>query len=168
MLVLRKEDHSMDERERRVLAVGAYLAGAAPTEVARTVGRTVRWLLKWARRYREGRPDWAQDRSRAPHRMPGRSPTWVERLIVRVRRTLMTRPRVQHGAQAIRHVLAERGVTPLPRVGLINRVLTRHGLVSRRQRRFTPKGLPYPAIVPTGVSIGDICPQNREIRCPPN
>jgi len=38
MLVLRKEDHSMDERERRVLAVGAYLAGAAPTEVARTVG----------------------------------------------------------------------------------------------------------------------------------
>ena len=63
MLVLRKEDHSMDERERRVLAVGAYLAGAAPTEVARTVGRTVRWLLKWARRYREGRPEWAQDRS---------------------------------------------------------------------------------------------------------
>ncbi|MBF8261781.1 MAG: hypothetical protein HW376_1310, partial [candidate division NC10 bacterium] len=151
MLVLRKEDHSMDERERRFLAVGAYLAGAAPTEVARTVGRTVRWLLKWARRYREGRPDWAQDRSRAPHRMPGRSPTWVERLIVRVRRTLMTRPRVQHGAQAIRQVLAERGVTPLPRVGLINRVLTRHGLVSRRQRRFTPKGLPYPAIVPTGA-----------------
>lgn len=151
MLVLRKEDHSMDESERRSLAVGAYLAGAAPTEVARTVGRTVRWLLKWARRYREGRPEWAQDRSRAPHRMPGRSPTWVERLIVRVRRTLMTRPRVQHGAQAIRQVLAERGVTPLPRVGLINRVLTRHGLVSRRQRRFTPKGLPYPAIVPTGA-----------------
>jgi len=40
----------MDERERRFLAVGAYVAGAAPTEVARTVGRTVRWLLKWARR----------------------------------------------------------------------------------------------------------------------
>lgn len=59
MLVLRKEDHSMDERERRFLAVGASLAGAVPTEVARTVGRTVRWVLKWARRYREGRPDWA-------------------------------------------------------------------------------------------------------------
>ncbi len=141
----------MDETRRRLAAVGAYLAGEGAVRAARAAGRTLWWVLKWTRRFRGGSPQWERDRSRAPHHSPGRAAAWLERLIVRVRVRLETRRRAQYGAQAIRQVLAARGIQPLPPVGLIHRVLTRHGQVRPRQRRFAPKGLLYPAIVPPGA-----------------
>lgn len=140
----------MDESRRRLEAVGAYLAGGGAVGVAQAAGRRLWWLLKWTRRFRAGGLQWEQDRSRAPHHPPGRAAAWVERLILRVRGQLEARRRAQYGAQAIRQALAARGVQPLPRVGLINRVLKRQGQVRPRLRRFAPKGLPYPAIVPAG------------------
>lgn len=141
----------MAEAKQRLVAVGTYLAQGRPSHVARSVGRSVQWVLKWARRFRGGGPEWERDRPRARLTQPARAAAWLERLILRVRTRLELRRRAQYGAQAIRQVLAARGVQPLPPVGLIHRVLTRHGQVRVRQRRFAPKGLPYPAIVPAGA-----------------
>ena len=100
----------MNEGRRRMVAVGAYLAGATVTQAAQAVGRTARWLRKWRRRFRDGCRQWECERSRAPHHPPGRAPDWLERLILRVRARLETRRRAQYGAQAIRQVLAAREV----------------------------------------------------------
>ncbi len=51
MMVVRKEDNRTDEGERSFLPVGDG-AGEPAGQAASSLGRTVRWQLKWAQRYR--------------------------------------------------------------------------------------------------------------------
>ena len=56
------------------------------------------------------------------------------------------------GAQAIRWELEEQGISPLPSLRTINRILSRHELTHRRTGRYEPKGRRYPALEATTVN----------------
>lgn len=48
------------------------MAGESPSEITLDLGRTTRWVRKWVGRHVESNDvdQWAQARSRAPHRSP--------------------------------------------------------------------------------------------------
>jgi hypothetical protein len=50
------------------------------------------------------------------------------------------------GAQAIRWELEDLGVSPLPSLRTINRILSRYELTHRRTGRYEPTGRKYPAL----------------------
>lgn len=61
----------MSEQELRQEAVRRRLAGDSPTDIAEALGRTTRWVRKWAARHADdGLTDaWHEGRSRAPHQL---------------------------------------------------------------------------------------------------
>ena len=80
----------MSEEELRKEAVRRRNGGESAEEVAKVLGRTSRWVRKWAARYEEeaGNEKWAKGRSRVAHSSPGRTPAEMARLIVEARRRL--------------------------------------------------------------------------------
>jgi len=50
------------------------------------------------------------------------------------------------GAQAILWEMVDLGVSPLPSLRTINRILERNGLTHRRTGKYEPKGTPYPKL----------------------
>lgn len=79
----------MDEQERRVEAVTRFLRGEPAAALCRALGRSRRWPYKWLRRYEPGDPGWARSRSRAPHRIPHKTPEAVVRLVCAIRKRLL-------------------------------------------------------------------------------
>jgi len=142
----------MKEELRRAEAVDLVLSGKGIREVAHRLKRSPSWVLRWVRRFGTGM-SWNVNRSRKPHRSPGRLSSWLEGVIVNLRRELQAKSRVQCGAQAIQYILAQRGVRPLPSVRLIGKVIQRQGLVQRRKGRFPRKGIPYPQVAPAGALV---------------
>jgi hypothetical protein len=132
------------------------MAGESPSEIAEGLGRTTRWVRKWAARHVEdGHADgWAESRSRAPHRSPTRISAELETLILAARARLVANPRAQYGSLAIQWELRRVGVSEIPPARTIERVLTRNGVVRPRHRQsgYVPKGVPYPN--PVGVMPG--------------
>jgi hypothetical protein len=76
-------------------------------------------------------PAWAQDHSRAPPRLPGKTPAEVDPLVGDIRPRLVTTTYTQGGVLALpwpRHPL---GGAPWPEIWTIKRLLKRHGLVGQ-------------------------------------
>jgi len=146
----------MSEEERRKEAVRRRLAGESPTEIAEALGRTTRWVRKWAARHDEqGHQDtWAEGRSRAPHSSPNRTPDDLRSQILRARRRLVANPRAQYGALAIQWELRRLGVELIPPARTIERILARAGVVQPRRHKssYVSKGVAYPN--PVGVEVG--------------
>lgn len=136
----------MDEQEQRTEAIARFLRGEPAAALCRALGRSRRWIYKWLRRYDPGDPAWARSRSRAPNRIPHRTPEAVAQLVCAIRRRLVTTRYAQKGAMAIQWQLQQLGTHPLPPIWTINRILKRCGLVGTL--RYTPRGTPYPARVP--------------------
>lgn len=148
----------MDEVERRRDAVRRRLAGESTGEVAQALGRSTRWVRKWTARQAEGvgeERDWAQSRSRAPHRSPGRTPQRIRDLVLATRAKLELNPRSQYGALAIAWELRHLGEDS-PAVWTINRILAEAGVTRprRRQPGYASKGAPYP--VPKSAAPGEV------------
>lgn len=146
----------MSEEELRREAVRRRLSGESPSEIAAALGRTTRWVRKWVARHAEESEvdEWAQSRSRAPHRRPNQTSAVLEGQILDARARLVANPRAQYGALAVQWELRRLGVDPIPPARTIERVLARAG-VSRAKRRpagYVPKGVPYPA--PVGIEPG--------------
>lgn len=119
----------MDIAEQRVRFVveatqkaRSFRALCAAFEISRPTG------YLWLRRYRELGVAGIAERSRKPHRSPGRTSTELEQLGVEVRRRYP-----DWGARKLRVVLARQGVD-LPR-NTIHRILLRHDLVREEERR---------------------------------
>ena len=129
------------ERQR---AVARYQRGESATAICQSVGHSREWLHKWVRRQQAGGPGWAEERSRRPPPSSRQLSASLETAIVTTRRSLQQRE-LFCGAQAIAWELAELGLTP-PSLRTINRVLERHGLVTRAPGAYTPTGTAYPAI----------------------
>lgn len=138
----------MSEEELRKEAVRRRRAGESSEEIAEALGRTGRWVRKWAARADEepGSDGWAQSRSRAPHHCPTRTPEELRALIVDARQRLVANPRAQYGPLAVAWELRRMGVNPVPNRWTIEREIARAGLARPRRRPagYVPKGVPYP------------------------
>lgn len=114
--------------------------GLSATDVAKALGRTVRWVRKWRQRARSGQAAWYEERPRAPHRQARQAePAW-ERAVVDARQSLVARREAGEfafiGAIAIRRELEARGVCVEGHsLRQIERIVQRHGLVAPRRRR---------------------------------
>jgi transposase len=138
----------VSEEELRKEAVRRRLAGESPGEIAAAVGRTPRWVRKWVSRHREEghQNEWAQSRSRAPHRSPTRLADETRDLILAARGRLVANPRAQYGALAIQWELRRIGIAEIPPTWTIERVLARAGVTQPRRRQvgYVSKNVPYP------------------------
>jgi len=138
----------VSEEELRKEAVRRRQAGESAEEVATALGRSSRWVRKWSVRAADetGNQAWAQDRSRAPHTSPTRTPDEVRRSIVDARARLVTNPRAQYGPLAVAWELRRMGIDPIPPRWTIERVIGAEGLARPRRRpaRYVSKGVPYP------------------------
>lgn len=139
----------MSEERLRIEAVRRRLAGESPEEIAVSLGRTARWVRKWASRHgEEGHEEgWAEGRSRAPHFSPTQIDDGLRDQVLAARARLVANPRAQYGSLAIQWELRRLGVDPIPPARTIERVLQRAGVSRprRRQTGYVSKGVPYPA-----------------------
>jgi putative transposase len=146
----------VSEEELRQEAVRRRLAGDSPTEIAEALGRTTRWVRKWAARHADAGPAerWSESRSRAPHRSPTRTADELQEQILGARARLVANPRAQYGALAIQWELRRLGVTDIAPARTIERVLARAGVAQPRRRKagYVSKHVPYPQ--PVGVEPG--------------
>jgi putative transposase len=131
--------------KQRASAVRRYLAGEDPESICSSLGKTTRWLYKWAARHIPDDPTWFEDQSRRPFSSPLRTPAEVEQTVEFVRLSLYNRD-LFCGDQAIQWEMAEMGVQPLPSLSTISRILRRRELTHRRTGRYTPKGKKYPTL----------------------
>jgi putative transposase len=140
------------EEGLRVEAVRRRLAGESPERIARSLGRSRRWVSKWVARHEPATEGWAAGRK--PGGVVNRTEAAVEAQVVAVRRRLAQNPWAQVGSDAIAWELTKLGVEPPPR-RTIERICQREGLVRpRRRERPKSKSLPYPA--PRADRVGDL------------
>ena len=134
-----------NEIKCRVLAVQRFMAGESPESICASFGKSKFWLYKWVKRHGEDDPLWFENRSRKPLSMPRRIPVEIEEIVKLVRLNLYNQD-LFCGAQAIRWELEDLGISPLPSLRTINRILKRNDLTHRRTGKYEPKGTPYPKL----------------------
>lgn len=137
--------------------VAAVRRGQSLRAVARHFGvglATVAYWLERAKGQRLDRVDWS-DRSRAP-RTTRRTPTALEERVLQTRRDLTQSDLGAIGAALIRQALLEQGVTAVPSVRTINRILARRGALDGRQRTRRPPP-------PTGWYLPDVAAAKAEL-----
>src|SRR3954465_1963068 len=127
-------------------------------EVARRYGVALSTVQTWVARAgdrRLDRVDWS-DRPDGPQRPVNRSTPELEDLVLITRRELKgTSDLGEFGAAAIRRALVDLGVTPLPTIRTIGRILERRGaLDGRRVRRPAP---------PPGWYLPDVADRRAEL-----
>lgn len=126
-----------DELSDRQKAVRLRLAGERIEDICRVLKRTERWFHKWWQRYLTSGPEGLYDLTRANHQVVNRTPPHIERAILSVRRRLAARatPDTRYtllGAATIRQELEALGLSPLPSLRTIERVLERSHLTCPR------------------------------------
>jgi putative transposase len=171
MFFFQQKEKDMEDREEwcRRRAIDRYLRGEKPRAICVSLGRTEPWFYKWLKRFREGGAEWYQERSRTPLRCPDRTPEEIADIVEHVRLSLYNHGEFC-GAQAIRWELEDEGVSPLPSLRTIGRILARRELTQRRTGRYEPKGTRYPALkaqFPGDVHEGDFvgpCYLNSRLR----
>ncbi len=138
-----------DREQERQEAIQRFLGGDGPVTIYRARGRSKPWFFRWLHRYREGAPTWFRDRSHRPARPPRQTPAAIARQVVTIRKRLAATRYAQVGAGAIQWELHRLGVTPLPGLWTINRLLQRAGCIQPRAP-YAPKGVPYPDLTGGG------------------
>jgi putative transposase len=132
-------EQANDSANRRRQIVAAVRAGSSFRAVARTFAVGVATVASWVHRAgkrRLDRVDWT-DRPKTP-RHTQRTASAVEGQVLQLRRELTASDLGSCGAWAIREALLERGVTPLPSLRTVNRILARHGAFDGRRRTRRP------------------------------
>ncbi len=127
-----------------------YVSGEDAASIARELGRSERWVFKWAARYYDtGEAEWFASRDRRPRRSPTATAEEMVALVLAARDRLEADPRAQRGQAAIAWELLAMGVpeAELPKPWTIERIIRRAGRSKPRRRergRYEPKGTPYP------------------------
>jgi len=132
-----------DELSVRQIAIRLRLAGESADSNCTTLKRSKPWLHKWWQRYLAMGPEGLYDITRANHQVARRTPPDIERAVLSVRRRLEARatPQTRYnqiGAAKIREELRVLGLTPLPHVRTIARILERAGLTNPSLRLAKP------------------------------
>lgn len=104
------------------------------SEVCRAEGVSRKTFYKWVNRYRAEGLAGLAERSRRPQRSPKQISAEIDQQIVKWREQL-AEDGLDHGATTIRWHLGQAGVTPLPSVAGVHRVLVRRGLVEPQPRK---------------------------------
>jgi transposase InsO family protein len=133
------------------LAVQRFLAGEKVADICLSLKRSRTWLYKWLARYCSDDPNWPEEELRRPQTNPTHTSYEIEQLVKMVRLDLYNHG-LFCGAQAIRWELEDLGVSPLPSLRTINRILSRYELTDRRTGRYEPTGRKYPALEGTSVN----------------
>ena len=129
------EAESQDEGEvRRNEAIDMYLQGLKVSNICRAVGRSRGWFYQTLKRYQQGGRAALKSKFRAPQVVHNRTKKDVEATIVRIRETITSGqdPELRYaniGADSIAAELKRLKFKP-PHRATINRILSRHNLVS--------------------------------------
>lgn len=107
------------------------------------MGRSKTWFFKWLGSYRSGNSEWYIDDPRSPKQTPGKTSIEMEEIIKLTRQSLYNED-VFCGAQAIHWELSEQGLSSIPSLRTINRIINRNDLTHRRTGRYEAKDIPYP------------------------
>jgi len=142
------------DSERQAL-VHLLRSGKTPAEAAKELGRARSWCYKWQGRFRQA--GWAglKERSRAPQRVARKTSERVRQTILRTRSKLEAEAlQPDHlgyiGAGAILGRLQSQGLTSLPSLSTIERVLRQAGASKPRQPK-SKKEVDYPTLHATTV-----------------
>lgn len=140
----------LDEEQVRQEAIRRYLQGEPPFLICRDLNRSKPWLFKWLGRYESGRDTWYQEESRSPKQIANKTSEKLEHLIVATRKRLEQIKYAQIGTLAISWELKKLGLEKIPQPWTINRILSRHGLVTRKDSKssYEGSGKPYPKEIP--------------------
>lgn len=103
---------------------------------------------------------WHQRLSASPHNRPHQLSVEIVEAVKMVRLSLYNKG-VFCGAQAIEWELRDLGVTPLPSLRSINRILSREELTHRRTGRYEPKGKTYPVL--RGDHVNQVHPKHQQV-----
>ena len=142
----------MDEKTERQLrrrAVRLHGAGHSLRAVGARLNRSRQWVAKWVRRFgKHGRPDLGS-RSRRPRRQPTKTPAWVRRQVLRLRRKLERARMGLIGARAIQRAWRTECLpAPMPSTATIKRLLRAAGITGV-QPTAPPAYFPAPRPTPT-------------------
>jgi transposase InsO family protein len=123
----------------RQRAIRMRLAGESIEWICRTLQHSIPWFNKWWRRYLETGSEGLYDLTHARHVTVNRTPAHIERSILSIRRRLAARatPQTRYtllGAPTIAQELKQLGISPVPTLRTIERVLERAHLSSPRLR----------------------------------
>lgn len=132
-----------DELSLRQTAIRLRLAGESVESICSTLKRSKPWFHKWWNRYLAMGPEGLYDLTRANHQVARQIPPHIERAVLSVRRRREARatPQTRYGqigAGSIREELRALGLTPLPSVRTIGRILKRAGLTNPSVRLARP------------------------------
>jgi len=114
-----------DLEQRRQLAVERYLAGDPIAVICQEMGCAKSWLYKWKHRYQAAEPAWFTARSRRPETTPSKTPETVAAEIIWLHQTLSPDASGTVRARVIRDHLGQHGVTSIPSMRTIYRILNR-------------------------------------------
>jgi transposase-like protein len=128
----------------RIKAVKKYLEGKNPQVICKELSMSKRWLFKWIKRYKTGKRNWFKEESKTPHTIYRKIPSKVEKKVIAIRRLLQETKISQIGAINIQYQMQTLEEKKIPQIWTINRILKRNNLVSKREKRYQPKGKPYP------------------------
>lgn len=134
----------MKEYQLRQEAVSLHLQGQKVTTIAKSLGRSRKWVYHWIRRFsvNTASSDWFKDESKAPKKPRARYTEELEQNIVAVRHYLEEQKMAQVGAISIQYELERRGVFPVPAIWTINRVIAKHDLNNKSATYKSPKEYP--------------------------
>ncbi len=143
-----------DYEDRKSL-VHMLNSGKKPSEAAQELGRARTWAYKWKTRYEQAGWEGLKSQSRAPKHVPSRTPVEVQQAILHARSELEAERENEDslgyvGADAVYGLLRTRGITPLPAVSTIERILRQAG---KTKPRLPPveKEVVYPHLQPTAA-----------------
>ena len=143
-----------DYEDRKSL-VHLLNSGKKPREAAQELGRSPAWAYKWEGRYEQ--EGWAglRGRSRAPKHIVRSTPDKIRQEILRIRSDLEAEAENKDnlgyiGADAIYGRLCSAGITPLPAVSTIERILRQAGRTKPKLPR-SEKEVLYPHLKPSAV-----------------
>ena len=128
----------------RIKALKQHLAGQSPKVICQELSMSKRWLFKWIKRYQSGKRDWFKEKSKTPYTIYRKTSSEIEKKVITIRRFLEESKVSQTGALNIQYQLQILQEKEIPQVWTINRILRRNHLVSPREKRYQPKGKPYP------------------------
>lgn len=134
------------EEKLRVQGVDFFKSGVKASNICRRLNRSKDWFYKWLKRYQSGKENWFQEINRAPHNSVNKINENIEIKITEIRERLKNLKWSQIGANSIRLELIKEKTEPLPSLRTINRVIKRNNLITKKEKRFQPKGKAYPII----------------------
>jgi transposase InsO family protein len=119
----------------QLVITAVVLEGRSKSEVARDYDVSRYWVQQLVRRYEIEGPTAFESRSRRPHHSPGAVGAELEEKIVRLRKTLDKAGYDAGAATIAAHLARADGITKVPAVSTIWRILSRRGFVAPQPQK---------------------------------